>query len=388
MKPYRVESLGQVFTTDEVVDRMLSLRTNSGSILEPSCGQGAFWKKLSAKEDSYAIEIDPTVCPTGAITGDFFEHKFERKFDTIIGNPPYVKFKNILPTTLEFLDIDSYDKRTNLYVFFIDKCIDMLGDNGEIIFVTPRGFINATSCAHLNEKIYKHGTITHFYDYGDEMLFKGFSPNCAIWRFQKNCFTHKTETNDGAKNMNLHHGQLIFSDETFKHKLGDFFYVKVGAVSGLDSIFCDPSGDSDFVGSFTRKTSKLKRYHYEKPKQNLLSQKDKLLNRKIKTFTEENWWHWGRDYHKSESERIYVNCKTRQEEPFFTNSCKKYDGSVLAIFPRNKDVDLLNTTRALNSIDWNEFGFMVGNRYMFSQKSLENLPITESFINNIRITNE
>ena len=388
MKPYEVESLGQVFTTDEVVKKMLAMRENTGSILEPSCGDGAFWSKIQTEKHALAIEIDPTIAAPGAVISDFFEYKFKNKFNTIIGNPPYVGFKKIPKNTLELLNLEHYDKRTNLYTFFIDRCIDLLEDGGEIIFVTPRNFINATSCAHLNSKLYENGTITHFYDYGDKMLFKGFSPNCAIWRFEKDCFSRQTLTKEGTRTMNLHEGQLIFSDEKTSHKLGDFFYVKVGAVSGLDSVFCSPDGDSDFVGSFTRKTSKLKRYHYQNSEHTLREHKERLLKRKIKRFTEENWWQWGRDYHKSSAERIYVNCKTRIKNPFFMNGCKKYDGAVLAIFPKRGDLDLEKATQILNSFDWNEYGFMVGGRYVFSQKALENLPITQNFVNNIRKSSE
>ena len=76
MKPYKVESLGQVFTTDEVVDNMLAMRKNRGSILEPSCGDGAFWKKIHNDEGAYALEIDPSMAPTDAVVADIFEHKF------------------------------------------------------------------------------------------------------------------------------------------------------------------------------------------------------------------------------------------------------------------------------------------------------------------------
>lgn len=385
MKPFKIESLGQVFTPPDVVDRMMSLRRNSGSILEPSCGDGAFWKIIRQENNSMGIEIDSWACPPDAMAGDFFEFDFKHKFDTIIGNPPYVKFKKILPSTKQHMDTKSYDKRTNLYIFFIDRCLDLLEDDGEIIFITPREFINATSAAYLNNRLFKLGTVTHFYDLGDERTFKGFSPNCAIWRFQKDYFTRQTETNNGVKAMSIYDGQLFFTNSALDKKFSDFFMVKVGAVSGLDSVFCSENGDTDFVGSFTRKTGDLKRYYYKNSEGALTAFKSTLMNRKIRQFDESNWWAWGREHYKTDSKRIYVNCKTRIKNPFFVNECDNYDGSVLAIFPKIDNIDVAKATKELNKIDWNEFGFMVGNRHMFSQRSLENMPLPKGFFNKIKI---
>ena len=44
--PPALESLGQVFTPESVVRCMLRLRHNTGRVLEPSCGDGAFLKHL------------------------------------------------------------------------------------------------------------------------------------------------------------------------------------------------------------------------------------------------------------------------------------------------------------------------------------------------------
>ena len=37
------EILGQFFTPDNIVNQMISLIQNQGTILEPSCGAGAFF---------------------------------------------------------------------------------------------------------------------------------------------------------------------------------------------------------------------------------------------------------------------------------------------------------------------------------------------------------
>lgn len=113
----------------------------------------------------------------------------------------------------------------------------------------------------------------------------------------------------------------------------------------------------------------------------LQSFKTQLLQRKIKKFNKINWWEWGRDYHKSEMPRIYVNTKTRNKKPFFLHTCKAYDGSILAIFPKFKvdSIMLQEICDKLNDIDWQELGFVCDGRFLFSQRSLENVMLDSNF---------
>ena len=92
--------LGQVFTPPAIVERMLALMRNRGSVLDPACGDGAFSQRLSEQQRKVvAIELDPRFCPAGALNLDFFAYPETNRFDSIIGNPPYVKARDILPQT-------------------------------------------------------------------------------------------------------------------------------------------------------------------------------------------------------------------------------------------------------------------------------------------------
>jgi len=380
----KVKNWGQVFTPKDIVNKMFKLSKNNGPILEPSSGDGAFTEEIkkTSNRKITSIEIDEIYNNEDNIIMDFFDLILEEKYDTIIGNPPYVAFKNITQNTIEKIRkinfLNEFDNRSNLFLFFVRKCVEHLSHNGEMIFITPREFIKSTSSIKLNNFLYNNGSITDWYEYGDNVVFKGYTPNVVIWRYEKNNFKRKTNTNNGIKNFKVSDGQILFNDDDLNIKFSDLFSVKVGAVSGNDQIFTNENGNKHFVCSYTKKTGELKRMFYDVINEHLESNKEKLLKRKIKKFDNTNWWKWGRGFYETDKDRIYVNCKTRDNEPFFTNDCKNYDGSILAIFPK-KEMDIKEITKKLNLVNWEELGFKVGGRLCFTQKSLENTLLPDEF---------
>jgi len=376
-----IKSLGQVFTPESTVKVMLELKKRHGNILEPACGDGAFLKHLS-KAKTIGIEIDKRFKGENILNIDFFDYPIKNKFNTIIGNPPYVRFQDIPRGTKEKLDYRIFDRRTNLYLFFIEKTINHLKQHGELIFITPRDFLKATSSIKLNEFIYKNGTITDLIDLGDGRIFKDFTPNCIIWRFEKDNFSRKTNIH---KEFILSNGQLLFINNPYPVKFKNIFFVKVGGVSGADRIFTNNKyGNADFVCSYTIKTGKTKRIIYNIKTPFLKRFKRELMNRKIKKFNESNWWKWGRDLYKSDLKRIYVNAKTRNKNPFFLHKSKYYDGSVLAIFPLNQNLKLNDLCKNLNKVNWGELGFICDGRYIFGQRSLENCVLPSRFLKEVK----
>lgn len=371
---YNVKQLGQVFTPAHIVSQMLQLRKNYGSVLEPSCGNGAF---LNHIPECIGIEIDKRYSHERCLNIDFFDYPVENKFDTIIGNPPYVRYQDILPETKRKLKSKLFDDRSNLYLFFIETCIYHLNEGGELIFITPRDFLKATSSIKLNKFIYDNGTITDIIDLGDKKIFGEYSPNTMIWRFEKGNFSRKTNV---TKEFIYCNGQLLFTDNHYPVKFSDVFFVKVGAVSGHDKVFEHHEyGNMDFVCSYTHRTGKTKRMIFNTPHPYLEPYKEVLLKRRIKQFDETNWWQWGRNHFISNRKRIYVNAKTRAPKPFFIHPCNNYDGSVLAIFPHHPNADIQALCDKLNAVNWYELGFVCDGRFLFSQKSLENSILPEYF---------
>ncbi|MFN3883569.1 MAG: Eco57I restriction-modification methylase domain-containing protein [Rhodocyclaceae bacterium] len=369
-----IQNLGQVFTPAAVVEQMLALRQRRGRTLDPAAGDGAFSKRIP---DCEAIEIDPAVAPAGARVMDFFALPLSEKFDTIIGNPPYVRFQDILPRTLALLDHEMFDRRSNLYLHFIGKAVRHLAPGGELIFIVPREFVKLTAARKLNAFLYEEGDITDFIDLGDARIFGEHTPNCAIFRFERG--RRERRLSDGRRFM-LVDGQLSFVRGDYCVPLSELFEVKVGAVSGADEVFEHPEGNAEFVCSTTIDDGETRRMIFNQPHPHLEAFKERLLARRVRPFDESNWWQWGRLHHVSEAPRVYVNCKTRRPRPFFVHDCPNYDGSLLALFPRLPGMDVALAADMLNDmVDWHELGFVCDGRFLFSQRALQNCLLPAVF---------
>jgi adenine-specific DNA-methyltransferase len=88
-------------------------------VLEPSAGDGAFFALRQRGAEVVGIEIDRAL-PGRAQVGDFFAYPLDEQFDTIVGNPPYVRYQDVAGKR-KSLNSDLFDARSNLFLFFIEK---------------------------------------------------------------------------------------------------------------------------------------------------------------------------------------------------------------------------------------------------------------------------
>ena len=187
---------GQYFTESEVADFMVSLVSHSkkSSILEPSCGQGVFLRKLNENgfENLSAYEIDED------LSNDFVYVKHEsfissplsEKYDVIIGNPPYIRWKNLEKELKEelsncFLWNKYFNSLCDYLFIFILKSIEQLNDDGELIFICSDYWMNTTHSMTLRNYMCAHGFFEKIYHFKEAPLFEKVNASFVIFKYIK-----------------------------------------------------------------------------------------------------------------------------------------------------------------------------------------------------------
>lgn len=379
------KSLGQYFTVSDTLQQIVHdwVQHKNQTLLEPSFGAGHLLRKFLESNPNYPMhccEIDKTIKPVVNFTneqrviyGDFLARDFgEQKYKTIVGNPPYVKQRNT----------------KNLYILFIEKCYNLLDDDGELILIVPSDFTKLTSAASLIITMVQSGRFTDFHYPDDERLFDGASIDVVVFRYQRtNTINNICNVNGSARICNVNNGIITFTDlttSTASVKIDDLFHVYVGIVSGRDEIYRVPIGNIDVLCD-KDKTEKFI-FIYKWPSGNkaidahLAAHKDALLQRKIKTFNESNWYEWGAPRNMASIQThwnkpcIYVRSLTRQSEVAFQGHAQHFGGSLLCLIPKRDDVNMNKVLDYLNS-DAGKKNYMYAGRYKIGHKQVREMVV-------------
>lgn len=141
-------------TVNHCVEFLNPYMNSVQSILEPSCGSCEFIIALNREyPDKHITGIEyneiiynaikhleeENVQSINIIQEDFLKFNDERKFDLIIGNPPYFVMSK---KDISKKYYDYFEGRPNIFILFIIKSLCMLTHNGILSFVLPKNFMN------------------------------------------------------------------------------------------------------------------------------------------------------------------------------------------------------------------------------------------------------
>ena len=187
---------GQYFTPKVVAEFMVGLAdiSENSNILEPSCGEGVFLEILLNKgfKNLIAYEIDKELnCKFPFIRFEsFVSADIKEKFDLIIGNPPYIRWKNLenelkqeLSTNLIW--IKYFNSLCDYLYIFILKSIELLKENGQLIFICPEYWMNTTHSVSLRNYMVQNGCFEEIYHFNETPVFDNVSVSIVIFKFVK-----------------------------------------------------------------------------------------------------------------------------------------------------------------------------------------------------------
>lgn len=279
--------LCQVFTPTENVKELLDwcdYRKNlyGKKIMENSCGDGHIlqevvrryiedciknnFSKCKIKDglnnDIYAIEYDPeqydkckknlniilkqynigNIKWNNIINGDTLKNDDVQKFDFVVGNPPYIKYRSLSIEDRDFIKNKFQTCKSGKFDYcyaFIEKSIDSLKDNGMMAYLIPSSVFKNVFAEELRNYIKPH--ISKIYDYTSIKLFTKETidqdrlTSSSVMILKKNSNEDNIEYIDIAKNnkLTIPKSNLVKKwvfrenvlDKNKKNKFSDYFYA-------------------------------------------------------------------------------------------------------------------------------------------------------------------
>ena len=285
------KELGQVFTPDCIVDKILNLINYDNclnkKILEPSFGEGAFLLKIieslikkckelnlnneeiirQLEKNIYGIEIDKTLynktlnkinellmsyglknVKLHLYNIDALDFHDSTKFDYIIGNPPYIRIHNLEETTRNKIKNYKFSKgNTDLYIVFFELCINLLNETGKLGFITPNSYLKNTSQKDFRNYLLDKKLITILIDFKSNKVFENADTYTAITIIDKSNniksinYTYNDGQNDIIKKTfeyeKLKNKEWSFTNNSGTKSLSDICNAQHGIATNADNIY-------------------------------------------------------------------------------------------------------------------------------------------------------
>lgn len=288
----------QKFTPDYLVETMLDLAKYTTSlmgktILENSFGTGNILKAIVVRyirsaltagcsrekissglsRDIYGIELDNALfvqCKSDLddiakqytlppvdwklFQGNALEIELDVKFDFIVGNPPYISYRELDAESRKNLrekyDSCSIGKFDYCYAF-IESGIKQLKSTGKLVQLIPNNIYKNVFGQKLRDKLKEH--ISTVYDYPDQKLFDKTLTSVSLFLYEQDnnsdSITYKniTAKQDRVISRSTLEGKWTFEDEApdrgERIRFGDVFNASISIATLLNKAFLISEND-------------------------------------------------------------------------------------------------------------------------------------------------
>lgn len=138
---------------------------------------------LSGKEYKNAFEWRLEFPEVLNESGDFIG------FDLVIGNPPYIDYREIYESTINKTKnyaVNKNSNRPNIFCFFIEKGIEVANKNGILTFINPIAMLQSDFAYGTRKLLLEKGCINYIVDCSYIKVFDAASTYPTIYEFRKN----------------------------------------------------------------------------------------------------------------------------------------------------------------------------------------------------------
>jgi hypothetical protein len=176
---------------------------------------------LSEDEDKNEFDFNLYDCDTLSFEWSKVINNFTG-FDIIVGNPPYVRFRNMNKKTKELLVKWDVCKTglTDLYIPFFQIGIENLAKNGVLGYITMNSFFKSLNGRALRDYFQKKRLSMQIIDFGSEQIFKSKNTYTCICSIQN------------KNDLNIQYVNIKKVDLLNKHTFNRINYNKLNSTKG------------------------------------------------------------------------------------------------------------------------------------------------------------
>lgn len=164
---------------------------------------------ISQQEDELKFELNLYI--ENALSFNWFENekiKNNGGFDVIVGNPPYVRAKNIDDTSKRLLSNLEITRSGNpdLYIAFFEVGLKYINNNGVLGYITVNSFFKSVNARELRRYFKNMKYTFSIIDFGNEKIFTGKSAYtciCIISKKESLTINYKKEKSTSLSSNSL-----------------------------------------------------------------------------------------------------------------------------------------------------------------------------------------
>ncbi|MFQ8630728.1 MAG: Eco57I restriction-modification methylase domain-containing protein [Intestinibacter bartlettii] len=208
-----------------------------------------YWKKCIENLNDIAMEYNIKDISWKIFNEDFLKATVNIRFDFVIGNPPYINYRDLDIDIRDFLrtNFDSCKEGKFDYCYaFIESGLNFLNEDGKLAYIIPNSIFKNVFGKRLRNYMLEY--IKDIYNFSNEKLFEKILTYSAIAIFKKSNDINKIRYHDVNQEIDIYINKKDLGDKwIFKSKkqinkceyvrFGDFFHAAISVATLLNDAF-------------------------------------------------------------------------------------------------------------------------------------------------------